>query len=60
MLTPTGISSSWWTWNERRRFTSGGPMSTDGTLHWTYVNRGTDGRVYQLAWSRYLTAEAGD
>lgn len=34
-------------------------LSTDGSLHWTYVNRASDGEVYQLAWSRYLTAEEG-
>ncbi len=34
-------------------------LSTDGTLHWTYVNRASDGEVYQLAWSRYLTAREG-
>ena len=35
-------------------------VSADGTLHWSYVNRGPDGRIYQLSWSRYLTAEEGD
>ncbi|MXY23763.1 MAG: hypothetical protein F4Y45_04470 [Acidobacteria bacterium] len=35
-------------------------LSADGELHWTYVNRGTDGEVYQLSWSRYLPADEGD
>ncbi|MXY23743.1 MAG: hypothetical protein F4Y45_04370 [Acidobacteria bacterium] len=35
-------------------------VSTDGTLRWSYVNRGPNGRTYQLFWSRYLSAEEGD
>lgn len=34
-------------------------VSADGDLYWTYVNRGSDGEVYQLSWSRYLTEEEG-
>ena len=34
-------------------------LSIDGTLQWTYVNRASDGEIYQLAWSRYLTADEG-
>ena len=34
-------------------------VSTDGSLRWTYVNRDSDGLVYQLSWSRYLDAEVG-
>ena len=34
-------------------------LSIDGTLQWTYVNRASDGDIYQLDWSRYLTADEG-
>ena len=34
-------------------------LSIDGTLQWTYINRASDGEVYQLAWSRYLTGDEG-
>ena len=34
-------------------------LSIDGTLQWTYVNRASDGEIYRLAWSRYLTADEG-
>lgn len=34
-------------------------LSADGDFYWTYVNRGSDGEVYQLSWSRYLTEEEG-
>lgn len=34
-------------------------LSADGDLYWTYVNRESDGEVYQLSWSRYLTEEEG-
>ena len=34
-------------------------VGADGTIRWTYVNRGDDGRLYSLAWSRYLDADAG-
>lgn len=35
-------------------------LAADGELHWTYVNRGSDGEVYQLSWSRYLSLEEGE
>ena len=34
-------------------------VGADGTIRWTYVNRGDDGRLYSLAWSRYFDADAG-
>ena len=34
-------------------------VNADGSLRWTYVNRGRDGLVYRLSWSRYLAAEVG-
>ena len=34
-------------------------LSADGDLYWTYVNRGSDGEIYQLSWSRYLTEAEG-
>ena len=34
-------------------------LSADGALRWSYVNRGPDGRVYRVGWSRYLDAEYG-
>ena len=34
-------------------------LSADGALRWSYVNRASDGRVYQLGWGRYLDADFG-
>ena len=34
-------------------------VAEDGTLRWTYINRGSDGRRYRLGWSRYLDKETG-
>ena len=34
-------------------------LSADGALRWSYVNRGSDGRVYRIGWGRYLDAEYG-
>ena len=34
-------------------------LSDDGTLHWTYVNTASDGNVFRLSWSRYLSPTGG-
>ena len=34
-------------------------LSADGARRWSYVNRGSDGRVYRIGWGRYLDAEYG-
>ena len=34
-------------------------LSADGEVRWSYVNRASDGRVYQLGRSRWLDAEYG-
>ena len=34
-------------------------LSADGSVRWSYVNRASDGRVYQLGRSRWLDAEYG-
>ena len=34
-------------------------VAADGTVRWVYVNRGADGQVYRLNWSRYLDTTMG-
>ena len=34
-------------------------VAADGAVRWVYVNRGADGQVYTLNWSRYLDATIG-
>lgn len=34
-------------------------LRQDGTVEWRHVNRGSDGRLYLVSWSRYIPREEG-
>ena len=55
--TVIGAGSVWVEETDRGRTLA---LDTEGAILWRYVNRGSDGEVYQLLWSRYLTQEEGE